>query len=60
VATTLRNIRVAEPLWSAARAVAEAREETVSDVLRAALERYVARNRQVIEPARPEAPTEQP
>lgn len=44
--TTLRNVRVAEPLWSAARAVAEQREEEdgLSGVIRAALERYVKRH----------------
>lgn len=41
--TRLRNIRVADDLWQRARAVAEAREENLSDVLRAALERYVKR-----------------
>lgn len=39
--TTLRNVRVAEDLWRRARAVAEQRDETLSDVIRAALERYV-------------------
>lgn len=42
--TTLRNVRVADPLWLAARSVAEARDETLSDVIRAALERYVKRH----------------
>ena len=41
--TTLRNVRVADPLWSAARAIAEEREESLSDVMRAALEEYVKR-----------------
>lgn len=40
--TTLRNIRIPDPLWSAARAAAEKRNETVSDVVRAALELYVS------------------
>lgn len=53
--TTLRNVRVADPLWSAARAVAEARDENLSDVIRAALERYVRRNRALITP-----PADQP
>lgn len=39
--TTLRNVRVAAPLWDAARAVAASRDETISDVIREALERYV-------------------
>jgi hypothetical protein len=41
--TTLRNVRVADPLWLAARAVAQARGESLSDVIRAALVRYVKR-----------------
>lgn len=39
--TTLRNIRVADDLWVAARAVAASRGENLSTVIRAALERYV-------------------
>lgn len=39
--TTLRNVRVADPLWEAARAVADERGESVSDVVRAALTEYV-------------------
>jgi antitoxin component of RelBE/YafQ-DinJ toxin-antitoxin module len=42
--TSLRNIRVADPLWLAARAVAEERGETVSDIVREALEEYVSRH----------------
>ena len=41
--TTLRNVRVAAPLWLAARASASARGENLSDVIRAALEEYVKR-----------------
>jgi hypothetical protein len=41
--TALRNVRVAEPLWSTALAIARGRGETLSDVIRAALERYVKR-----------------
>lgn len=41
--TTLRNVRVAEDLWRRARAVAETRDESLSEVIRAALERYVKR-----------------
>lgn len=41
VGTTLRNVRVADDLWRAAQNVAEKRDETLSEVLRAALERYV-------------------
>lgn len=42
--TTLRNVRIADPLWTAARAVAEGRGENLSDVIRAALTRYVKRH----------------
>ncbi len=42
--TRLRNVRVADELWSAARTVAEQREENLSDVIRDALERYVRRH----------------
>lgn len=44
VGTKLRNIRVADPLWLRAKAVADERGESLSDVLRAALERYVKRH----------------
>lgn len=39
----IRTVRVAEDLWQRARAVAKARDESLSDVIRAALERYVKR-----------------
>jgi antitoxin component of RelBE/YafQ-DinJ toxin-antitoxin module len=42
--TTLRNVRVADPLWAAARAIADERGENLSDVIRATLERYVKRH----------------
>lgn len=42
--TNLRNIRVEADLWERAKAVAEARGESLSDVLRAALRRYVQRH----------------
>lgn len=42
VGTKLRNIRVDDTLWDAAREVAERREESVSEVLREALAQYVA------------------
>lgn len=41
--TPLRNIRIGDPLWLAAKEVAEKRGESLSDVIRAALERYVKR-----------------
>lgn len=41
--TALRTLRVAPELWDRARAVAASRNESVSDVLRRALERYVKR-----------------
>ena len=41
--TPLRNIRVEESLWRAARAKADAQGTTLTAVLVAALKRYVAR-----------------
>ena len=41
--TTPRAIRVPDVLWAAALAKAQDRDETVSDVVRRALERYVKR-----------------
>lgn len=41
--TPLRNIRVPDALWAAAQAKAADRGETVSDVIRRALERYTKR-----------------
>ncbi len=37
----LRNFRCEDTLWQRAKAVAASREESLSDVLRDALERYV-------------------
>lgn len=42
--TPLRNLRVPDDLWDAAQAIAAERGESVSDVLRAALTRYVKRH----------------
>lgn len=39
--TPLRNLRVPDDLWDAARAKAEAEGRTVTDVLIAALKRYI-------------------
>lgn len=41
--TPIRTIRVGDPLWEAAQEVAAERGESVSDVVRRALERYVGR-----------------
>jgi hypothetical protein len=41
--TTRRSVRVPDDLWNAAVARAAERGETVSDVVRHALERYVKR-----------------
>ena len=38
-----RNVRVEDTLWDAAKAKAAERGETVSDVIRRALQRYVRR-----------------
>lgn len=39
----MRSLRVPESLWDAAKAKADERQESVSDVIREALERYVKR-----------------
>ncbi len=39
--TPLRSVRVPDPLWLAAQQAADQAGETLSDVIRAALERYV-------------------
>jgi predicted DNA binding CopG/RHH family protein len=39
-----RAVRVPDPLWDAAKARAAERGETVSDLIRRALQRYVARS----------------
>lgn len=41
--TKVRSIRIPDELWEAATAKAESRGETVSEVIRRALERYVKR-----------------
>ena len=41
--TPSRNVRVSDELWTAAQAKAAERDETVADVIRRALERYVSR-----------------
>ena len=41
--TTPRAIRIADELWAAALAKAEERGETVSEIVRKALERYIKR-----------------
>ena len=43
--TPIRTVRVGAPLWEAARAVAADNSETLSDVIRRALEQYVSANR---------------
>lgn len=41
-ATPNHAVRVSDELWNAAKRVAKDRDETVTDVIRRALERYVA------------------
>ena len=41
--TPLRSLRVSDELWEAVKVKAEARGETVTDVLVRSLQRYVAR-----------------
>jgi len=40
----MRSIRVPLKLWTAAKALADEREENISDVIREALEQYVKRD----------------
>lgn len=40
--TTLRNFRASDDLWRRAQSAAEERGESLSDVLRRALEQYAA------------------
>ncbi len=40
-----RQVRVPAELWNTAKAAAEQNDETISDVIRRALENYVRRNR---------------
>ncbi|MDP9144421.1 MAG: type II toxin-antitoxin system VapB family antitoxin [Actinomycetota bacterium] len=47
--TPLRNVRVEEGIWNPARKIAAARGESISDVIRDALRRYVARNRHLLD-----------
>lgn len=41
----MRSIRVPLKLWTAAKALADSREENISDVIREALERYVKKGK---------------
>lgn len=43
--TRLRNVRVPDELWEAAKAVAEERGESLSDIIRAALASYVEQSK---------------
>ena len=40
-----RQVRVPEKLWDSAKEAAEKNDETISDVIRRALDTYVRRNR---------------
>jgi predicted transcriptional regulator len=42
--TPLRAIRVPDDLWTAAAEIAEERDENLSEIVRAALTRYVKRH----------------
>lgn len=44
-ATTNHNIRIPDRLWDDAKAIAEGRYETLSEVIRRALVEYVEKNR---------------
>lgn len=41
----MRSIRVPLKLWTAAKTLADEREENISDVIREALERYVRKGK---------------
>jgi hypothetical protein len=43
--TPLRNVRIADPLWNAAKEITEKRGETLTGVIEDALKRYVARHK---------------
>lgn len=47
--TKIRGVRVPDELWEDAQRVAKAREEDVSAEIRAGLERYVKRNRHLLD-----------
>jgi predicted transcriptional regulator len=42
--TPRRTVRIPDDLWDAAARIAAARDESLSDILRQALERYVKRH----------------
>jgi predicted transcriptional regulator len=44
MSTPLRNVRVSDALWNDARKVAEARGESISSIIVAALAEYVRTN----------------
>ena len=46
--TPLRAVRIPDALWQDAQAVAAAHGESVSDEVRAGLERYVKRHRHLL------------
>lgn len=43
--TPIRNVRIPDHVWDAAKTIAEQRGETLTSVIEAALRRYIARNR---------------
>jgi len=47
--TPIRGVRIPDELWHDALRVAKARDEHVSDEVRASLERYVKRNRHLLD-----------
>lgn len=48
--TRLRPVRIEDQLWSDCREIADARGESVSEVIRAGLERYRRRHSDLLEP----------
>lgn len=49
MATPLRNVRVPDDLWNAAKEAAESQGVDLSEVIRAALRRYVMRHRPALD-----------
>lgn len=47
--TPIRGVRISDDLWEDAQRVAEVRGESVSDEVRAGLERYVKRHRRLLD-----------
>jgi hypothetical protein len=49
--TPLRNFRIKDAVYGPAKEIAQARGESLTDVVESALSRYVARHRDLLQPA---------